>query len=422
MIDRRFNLRRNVSYAVFEFTANACLVFLSYRLVILQGGVAAVGTWSTLYAWASLIRLGDVGMSAATARFIALHDARTQGDMVRRFVETGIVSNVLMFGLLSIGGYLVLDQFVDTIVGPERRSEAQTVLPVLFLGFLLFNVWNVVLGCMQGLHLGYVRSRLSIAGTILQLIAAVLLVPGYGILGLAWAQVAQYGLASIIGWVIVRKAAAIQSYLPIRIDLPALREMIGFSLRSQVANVANGLFEPISKIIVSQVAGLHVLGLYELAYKSVWLPRTAVIAGAGATTPALTASFRDEPATVKAMYHRTAHLSTLAVAACVALVAVVSPLISLAWVGHIEWLFVGMTAVLAVGVFFNAVGAAAYNLAAVTGKMRNNIGVNIGVLLVLGVSFVLGQGLPTLGLVAVIAGAMAIGGLAIKFLNERHLA
>src|SRR5690349_4945120 len=39
----RFNLRKNVVFAVLEFVVNLGLVFFSYRLVILQGGLAALG-------------------------------------------------------------------------------------------------------------------------------------------------------------------------------------------------------------------------------------------------------------------------------------------------------------------------------------------------------------------------------------------
>jgi O-antigen/teichoic acid export membrane protein len=422
MIDERFNLRRNVWYAIVELVANVGLVFLTYRLVILQGGITAVGLWATLYAWAALIRVGDVGISAATTRFVALHDIRSEAEAARRFVETGIISNALVFGLLCLAGYFVLYQMVDIIVSAEHSVEAKGVLPVLLLGFMLFNIWNIVIGCMQGLHLGYVRSQLSIGGSLLQLVVAVLLVPTNGILGLAWAQVAQYGAVSIVGWLIVRQTVGIRSYLPSRLDLPTLREMLGFSLTSQAANVASGLFEPVSKIAVGQVAGLHVQGLYELAYKSVWLPRTAIIAGAGATTPALTAIFRSTPDAVTRIYRRTSRLSTLAVAGCMLLITLASPVISLVWIGHIDWQYVAITMILAVGVFFNAFGAAAYNLAAVTGQMRNNIAVNAIVLLVLALGFVLGRDLPPIGLVAIVATAMAFGGVAVKLLNERYLA
>jgi O-antigen/teichoic acid export membrane protein len=422
MTSPHFNLKKNVWFAVAEFAVNIGLVFASYRLVIMQGGVPAVGLWSTLFAWTSLIRIGDLGMVNATMRFVALRDASTERNAVRDYIETGIVANAGLFAILAVAGYFLIDAFVGHIVVPEYVADAHAILPAMILGFFLLNMSSVIMGSMQGLHLGFVRSQLAVFGNLVQLVSVFVLVPRLGLIGLAWGQIIQHSVSIIIAWIIVRRAAGVEHLLPLGFKASSFREMLGFSLTSQLANVSNGLFEPVSKILVSQFGGLHVQGLYELAYKTVWLSRNAVIAGVTATMPAMTALFRQDPVKVVPVYSRSLRLTLLAVGSLMGLVTLGSPIISIIWIGDLMWDYSIIVAIMAIGVFFNAAGAPAYNLATVTGNMSNNILVSVSVLVTLIIGGLAAAWLlPIHALIGMVAFAMGMGGLWIKARNERLL-
>src|SRR5690606_12073648 len=106
------NLRRNVVYAVAEVGISAALLFLSYRLIIWQGGLTILGLWATLYAWTTLIRVGDLGMAGTTVRFVALYDVRTEPERVRQYLETGILSQTALYLVLAVAGYFGLAPFI----------------------------------------------------------------------------------------------------------------------------------------------------------------------------------------------------------------------------------------------------------------------------------------------------------------------
>lgn len=423
MIPSHLNLKKNVIFALMAFGVNIALVFVGYRLIIMQGGIEAVGVWSTLFAWTSLIRIGDVGMASATLRFAAMHDLESELSTIRDYIETGIISNCLLFGLLAIAGYAVMNTQLLRLIGPAHFEEARRILPVMFLGFFLMNSANVILGSVQGLHLGFVNSQLTVVGNIVQIAAVFVLVPMFGLLGLAWAQVIQYSGMAIVAWIIVRSRIGSRAIIPLGFSMPAFREMLGFSLKSQAVNVSDGLFEPLSKILVSHFGGLHMQGLYELAYKTLWLPRNAVISGVSAMIPTLTNLLKTDPAKVPPLYRRSVTYAALAVLALSLGLVAASPLISWIWMGHVEIDYTYFVAIFAVGVVLNALGAPAYNLAIVTGRLANNITVNLLVLVTLGLAGVVaGSFLPAHALVAVIAASMAIGGVAIKTRNERLIA
>lgn len=197
-----FHLRRNVVTSVIAFAATIAVTFISYRLVVLHGGLGAVGLWSNLMAWIFLIRLGDVGMANAAVRFAAALDPAEEPEQVRRHIDTAFVLNAALFLLLTAAGWALYAANLRHIVpGSEADVEiARAILPLLFAGFLLQNLSGLALGALRAIHRGYVAAWLSVAGTVLQLVVVVPLVGKIGLAALAWGQIAQYGLMLPNGW------------------------------------------------------------------------------------------------------------------------------------------------------------------------------------------------------------------------------
>jgi O-antigen/teichoic acid export membrane protein len=138
--------------------------------------------------------------------------------------------------------------------------------------------------------------------------------------------------------------------------------------------------------------------------------------------PAMTALFRQNPMKVVPVYQRSLKMTIFAVGALMIIVTLASPAISLIWTGDFVREYSILVAIMAVGVLLNAVGAPAYNLATVTGNMRNNILTNVTVLAILIVGgLATALLLPVYGLICMIAVAMGMGGVLIKIQNERFL-
>lgn len=368
----RLNLRKNVSYAAGEFILTTLLLFVGYRLVIKQGGIEAIGVWSTLYAWTNLIRLGDAGVAVAATRFLAMWDVGKEQQRVRTYAETALLTNIVQFGALALIAYAGISPFVDRIVGANHAAEARHVLPWLLLGFFLLNVAGTLMGMLQGLHLGYRRSQLSVFGTMIQLAAVLVLVPSHGLIGLAWAQVAQYAIVMLLAFAAVSRKLG-RVLRPYHFDAPAFRNMLGYSLKAQVVNIANGLIEPVSKMLVGHFGGMAAQGLYELAYKTVLLPRHVVATSVTAITPAMAALFAEDRKELRQLYERTFRLSSRLMGATALLVSCAAPIPSILFMGHVDsnyWLYV---TILATGFFFNVIGAPSYVLGMASGHLQNNI-------------------------------------------------
>lgn len=423
MSEARFNLRKNVLYQAFSFAVGLALTFLTYRILIDRNGIEAVGTWSTLIAWTALVRIGDAGMANATVRFVGQHDIATDPEIIRVTIETGILANTAIFAILNLLGWLVLSFFLPDLVTAEHLEESRTLLPWLFLISTLANMTWVILGSLQGLHAGYVSARLTVAGNVLQLLLALVLIPSLGLLGLAWSQVAMYAALSIVGWFILRARAGIAGFLPYHFGWQRFREMLTFSVAVQVNNGLSALFEPMAKILVSRFGGAASQGLFELAYKTVSLPRNMIVTGVYAAVPALTFQLRDNPEAARTLYdqsRRHAVRAALGAMICVALFG--APIASWMWMGHLQadyWVYVVL---LALGTAVSIAGAPAYFLGQASGKMIYNI---VAAALTLAVSLPLGllggMAFGVTGVIAALSVGIAFSGAVIKMLNERIL-
>lgn len=367
----KYQLKKNISTTVFAFGVNIALVFLTYRVLISVGSVALVGIWATTLAWASIIRFGDLGMSNASVRFVARYDLATEKEEVHKIISTGTLSNTILYLILNIAAYLILlavlkHAFKDT----EDLHTALNLLPYLLLGQFFSNAANMLLGILTGLHKGYLAAYLRIVGNIAQLILVVVLIPAFGIVGLAFAQILQFSVMTLIAWAVIGRTAELPRLLPQGIDRRVFREMLGFSISAQFSSIANSLFEPLTKILLSIFASTEVQGLYELAYKSAFLPRNGIVSAVNATLPAMTSLYRQDPPAFRSLYATATQRSLKMSLIVMASVAVLSPAPSYLWLGYIDKTYVFMTVMLALACVFSIWAAPAFLLSQIIGTFR----------------------------------------------------
>ena len=423
----KFNVRRNVITAMAAFGTNLVLVFMSYRLVITVGGLEALGLWSSLMAWIFLIRLGDVGMATATVRFVARCDIQQEGPRVRSYVDTALLINLALFTLLSLLGYGLFSANLSHIVpgSTEAQVTAQSILPLLFVGFLVSNISGLVLGGLTGLHRGYQAALLGIVGSIVQLGVVLWGVPRLGLAGLAWGLICQHLVMIVSGWTLFiltmrRETAQPGALLPVQFSKPALREMLSFSLKTQFANLLNGLFEPLSKILIGRGSGLEILGLFELAYKVVALPRNAIVSGVQATVPSMTRLLVEDRTEARKLFNASERRLMRASLVLSSLVVLALPAASWVVLGRLDmtlWIFTGL---LAIGFLGNSTGAVAYVLCIASGRAGLLILSSVAALAMVAVFVVLGGLLGgVIGSVAGVALSLAGGGLIVRYLGQR---
>ncbi len=415
------NVRKNVIFSVIEILATLVLTFINYRVLIQSSGVSSLGVWAAIYAWLSIVRLTDMGMGSALTRYISALDPKDDKSRIVVLMHTGIISNGAAFFLLSIVLAAAITMTLPMIVGQDHVAMAANALPWMVAG-LIVNSWSgVVMSSLMAFHMGYLRSILAILSSLIQLVLAVLLIPEYGITGLAIAQLVQFSLLTISGWIAV--CVILERYEPPwKFRWTVFKEMLGFSAKLQFAGLVNGLFEPLSKILISRFGGMAMLGLYEAAFRGVFMARNVAVQASTATVPAMTRYVSTEHEQARALYITTYRNVLRFMGVTMAGVVIGSPLISYFWFNELNWTFIGMTALLAMGVTASGWCTPAYNLGLATGRLRGNIvatGSSLALLAMMGtIVGVLGTPLMIVGVVTL---CMFLSSSLIVAHNERFI-
>lgn len=420
------NIRKNVSTNVIAFFINIALTFIGYRMVVDKGGTVALGVWSALSAAIFVIRLGDVGMGSSAERHVAMVNAQTDPKKARGYLDTAIVINTFLFIILAFLGWFLLSYKIEWIIPKDKNLQFQALelLPLMLSVFVISNVANVITGGLRGLHLAYQAAYLSIGGTLLQMLIVIVLVPKLGITGLAWAQFAQNLLLVVVAWYLfnkhIKQYGVQYSWLPLLGSKNYFKELFSFSLKAQAVNLINGLFEPVSKFLIGHSAGMSTLGLYEIAFKMVQLPRNAIVAGVHSVTPTMTRLLVSDKQEAISLYRKSLKNVFLITLLVLTAVLLVSPLVSFFLFGAIKSELSLIILILIFGYLGNVLGAPAYTLGYSSGKLMGNFLASLTGLIILVLSFYLFTLIGfSYNYLLSISISMICSGLLVKYLNEK---
>jgi O-antigen/teichoic acid export membrane protein len=406
--------RRNAAWAIAEVAASALVLFFLYRVIVGQLGVKALGIWSLVLATTSLGRLADLGTAAGLGRFVAIAGARQEKDKTIVYVETAIITNLLLYSAIALVLWAPAFYALSLTTSGEVLAMARALLPFSLLSFVLIGVASATTGAIVGQQRSDQKSMIVIAGLILQFLASVALVPYGGLRGLAWAQIAQYALVISLGWMLfLRNYRGSWTFrLPHRWHREVFRELIGFGAKLQAATIISFLLDPTVKFLMSTYGGLEALGFFEMAQRLVQQVRQLIVMPNQVLMPGFAHLMETQPQRIEPLYHRAMTLSLVGGFALLGSVALASPIICYLWTGRITAIFVQFTVILAASWFANLVAAPAYLLGVASGRIGWNLWGHLASLTgTLVVGILLGRSFGAIG-IAIGAGSMlALGSL-----------
>lgn len=385
-------------------------------------GLEALGVWSLVLATTSFARFANLGAASGVGRFVAISAARAETGRPIRYVETALISNLVVFSLICAALWWPAQRGLALAVSGPELDLARGLLPYALLSFVLFNVSNVVDGAIIGQQKAAQKCQIVIAGFCIQLTLAITLIDEFGLYALAFAQITQYAIVLLIGWnVFLRNEVGRYCFrIPFRWSREIFLELLGFGVRVQTASIISYLREPATKFVMSAIAGLEALALFEMAQRVIQQFRQIVASPNQALMPTFAYFNEQDKEKVRNLYTQATAATSITGLPLMFCVALASPIISFLWMSRVDSLFVVFSFILAVGWLANLVSAPAHILAVATGRLRWNI---LGVLIstigspVLGMA--LGNYFGAIGVAAGAAFALGVGSLTSMVFNCR---
>lgn len=386
--------------------------FVLYRYLYDRLGVEQIGVWSLVFAATSVSRIGDLGLSAGVVRFVAQALGRGDTERAANVVQTvALTLGVFMAALLAIG-YPLFVLALNYFIPAHSVPVALSILPYALMSLWVMIIVSVFSGGLDGCMRMDLRSLLMGLSHLAYLGFAMLLVPKYGLEGVAIAQLIQsIGLMTLMWWVLRRQMKDLP-LIPVHWKLAVLKEMFGYGVNFQIITVINMLFDPVVKALMSKFGGLEALGYYEMANRLILQGRALIVEASRVMVPAVAALQGHDAEKAKQLFITSYQLTFYVAVLFYGVLGVFLPTISILWLGHYQPMFVQFSLLLNLGWFANTLSVPAYFSNLGWGRLRANM-INQIIVVLCGflVGFVLGLNYSGVGVVigtviGLIAGTM----------------
>ncbi|WP_035677569.1 oligosaccharide flippase family protein [Bradyrhizobium liaoningense] len=341
------------------------LAFL-YGYLLRSLGSDQVGLWAVVFSIAAIGRGADLGLSRGLIRYLPL-----QTDAPRRspdLVDSAVVGTLVLLAPLGLVSAAAL-WFLIPLSVQASVHEAQALVPWALVLLAVMTMGQVYLNALTAVFRTDQRSYANITATLVMLSATVSLVPVYGLLGVAWAQIIQHVVSIAVSALHLKRSLPGFRFVPRRAGRKDMRLLFAYGLKLHVAGLAMLVFEPATRIILARVETLDAVAYYDMASRLLQQARNLIVMANQVMSPyfaRLSALSRVE---LLAAYRSALSMTLFFSLPTMAFLVVSAPLIAILWIGKSNDSFVVFVAVLSVGWTINILSAPSYFLATAAGYL-----------------------------------------------------
>jgi O-antigen/teichoic acid export membrane protein len=409
MIKRR-QILLNALTTFLQIACNAVILFVLYRFLIRAIGLRGLGIWSLVLAATSLVALANQGFSTGIVKFVAKYAARKAAAEVSALLQTAEISVGLALALLLIPLYPVAKWALGLLLPHDDLAMAYAVLPYALGSLWISVIGSVLQAGLAGHELITFGNYVDLSGSALYLLLAFALVPAHGLLGLAYAQVAQAVVCSLALWILLKRRVSELPFLPCEWNRSLFREMAAYGVHFQLITASQAIREPVTKALLTKFGGPSMTGLYDLAMRWVITVRELLVQSNAVLVPTVSNLQERDPASIPGIYGKSYQLIFYLAIPSFTFVVILSPIVSAVWLGRCDPIFLEFVALLSAGWLVNVLSSPAYVIDLGTGALRwVSAGCLLTAVLNAGLGLAAGRFFGIMGVVLASVSSLAIG-------------
>jgi O-antigen/teichoic acid export membrane protein len=370
---RKEQVVKNAGAAFIQVVATGLLMFFLYRYLLHTIGVKRLGIWSVVLATTSASRITELGLTGSVVKFVAKYVANHDQTKAGAVIETAAISIGVFVGALLLAVYVPLHWILARVLPVTAMPEATAILPYTLVSLWLATVGGVFQSGLDGCLRTDLRASFNILNNCLTLAMAVMLVPKFGLLGLAYTQVALAGLLLLLSWIYLRTELRELPYVPHRWTVPIFKEILQYGIAFQTISFVGMLLDPITKGLLSRYGGLASAGYYEMANRMTSQFRALLTAPNQILVPVIADLHETESDRTLSVYKLSYRLQMFLSLPLYAGVLAAIPVVSVLWIGTYQRTFVLYSALLTLGWFLNGLINPAYFSNLGTGALKWNV-------------------------------------------------
>jgi O-antigen/teichoic acid export membrane protein len=363
-------LATNAFAVTVQVVVTGVALFELYRFLNRHLTVEEIGIWSVVLASATTGRLIDLGLGGGVVKFVAEYlgtGARSRALMIIQmaFVGMAILTSVSCAVLYPV----LFDLLPHLIRGPSALATARQLLPYAFVALILGALSGVLLSALDGCQRMDLRAQVGIGGAVVQLLAAYLLVPSHGLVGLAASQIIQAAVMMTFAAYLVCRELRCLVFRAVKWEAPAFGRLLRYGGGMQAAAVGQLMFEPVAKALVARFGGLELTGYYEMANRMIVQLRSVIVSAYQALVPYVAGSAKDARQICR-VYLSSYRMLFFLSATYYAMVGIALPFVLQFWLGRSEPRFLLVADSCLLGWAINTLIAPAYYMFLGVGRLK----------------------------------------------------
>ena len=356
----RKQLYLNAKVSVMQTIVAGLVLFVLYRYLLESIGVESLGIWSIILATTSVTRISELGLSGSVVKFVAKYRVRDEPDTACNVIQTAAISICVLIAGLIVIFYPMLLWILGFVLPANAIPIALSILPLAMFSLWVTAISSIFLSGLDGCQRIDLRGYLMIASAVFHLLITFMLVPYYGIMGLAYAQIIQAVVLLFFSWCLIRHVLSELPLIPCKFTVNLFKEMIAYGLNFQIASIMMMLFEPATKVLLSKFGNLSLVGYYEMANRMVMQFRALIISTNQVIVPTIANFHEIAPEKLNDVYKDSYKLILYIAIPFYSGIMAFIPIISEIWIGYYEVQFLTFSYLLIVAWFLNTLTGPAY--------------------------------------------------------------
>lgn len=334
--------------------------FFLYRYLLKSLGSSQLGIWSLVLATSSIASLANFGITSGLVKFIADYNAKGEEQLIGKTVYTATISIIILISSVCLLMFFLGGWILQKVVHDYDLILALAVLPYSMMCLLINTLSGVFTSVLEGLQKNYLKNIVYGISSVVLIVLAYLLVPKYGLKGVAFAQIIQAVFILITSFILSLKYFSIRVFFNRSWDRSIFKNLFGYGIKFQAISIAQMLYEPTTKMLLGKFGGLDFLGFYEMASRLVMQLRSVIVSANQVMIPVVAQANVLNKQKIKEIYTKSMSFLLLFNILFVVVIIISAPLVSILWIGHLQSTFVISVYILSVSMFINILCGPAY--------------------------------------------------------------
>ncbi len=351
----------NAASAIIQVAFTAVLYFFLYKYLLNSIGIKQLGVWSLILSFSSIANLANFGITSGLVKFVAEYLTEDDKSKLGKLIFTSIISMAILFTIVSLLVFFGAQYFLHLVIDKEFLKIALLILPFSLASLSINAVAGVLTSVLEGYQKNYLRNFIYIFSGLFMFLLVLLLTPAYQLKGVAIAQVCQAVFILIVALVLIYRLSPYNRFKYWKWSRQSFNELFNYGYKFQVVSISQLLYEPTTKLLLSKFGGLALLGHYEMATRLVSQFRALLVNANQVVIPVVAENSKTKSKKeLHDFFNKMNRFLILFTLPFSTLLIILSPFISIIWIGSFEMDFVFSLIILSISTAFNIMCGPSY--------------------------------------------------------------